>query len=282
MNRAINGNFPASLILSLIWLSLLSGGLAKGAPGENSYTKQAAISETGGKIHLVANDSRPLLQGLEALQQKYGWRIDYEDPQYISKLDFQELNAPDDKSSPVGGRRIPAGGAFVVEFPAGATPDSAPDEQKTLQLVVDAYNHSNNPGRFEVWQYPDRFAVIGTAAHDGEGKISPTPPLLDSKVALPAEERTVSDTFELIAAKTSDKSPVKVAVGIIPFGLDRAHISVGGKELTARDYLENAITTTGRKLCWRLLFDPESKSYVLNFHRVKMAAAKPAANPVKP
>ncbi len=268
-------NFWAWAVIA-IGLGLTLGGQAKDARGENAYAKQATISENGGKIHIVANDSRPLLQALEALQQRYGWRIDYEDPQYISKPDFQEQPASETSS----GRRVPGGGAFIADFPAGSAPDSPPDEQKTLQLVVDAYNQSNNPGRFEVRQYAERFIVVGTSAHDAEGKISPTPPLLDSKITFRAEERTVSDTFDLICKKISELGAMKVSSGIIPFGLDRSQVTVGGQESSARSYVEDLIKATGRKMCWRLLFDPESKSYIINFHQVKVAA-KPAVTPAK-
>jgi hypothetical protein len=257
---------------------LILGGLAKDADGEDVYAKQATISESGGKIHVAANDSRPLLQALEALQQRYGWRIDYEDPQYIAKPDFQDQPASETSS----GRRVPDGGAFAADFPAGSAPDSPPDEQKALQLVVDAYNQSSNPGRFEIRQYGERFIVVGISARDMGGKISPSRPLLDSKITLRAEERTVIDTFDLICKKISDLGTVKVSSGIIPFGLDRSRITVGGTEADARSYVEDLIKATGRKMCWRLLFDPESKSYIINFHQVKSPATKPAVNPAKP
>ncbi len=243
--------------------------------GQGSYLKQATISESGGTIRLVANDSRPLAQALEALQQKYGWRVNYEDPQYISKLDVIEPKGPQDKSSQPGGqRRVPGGGNFVVEFSVAPAPNAIPDEQKTLQMLVDAYNKSGNPGRFELRKDKDRqegvFDVVGTAAHDSQGKIAPQQVLLDSPVTIPAQERTFSDTVDLICQTIEDKTHVKITLGIHPLGLDRTNVTAGGKELSARSYLFRTMESTSRKLVWRLLYDPESNSYFLNIHQVKL------------
>jgi hypothetical protein len=275
MGRTFAAGLSTIIGICLAWSSL--GG---GAKPVDSLVAQATISETGGKVHLAANDSRPLVQALDALQERYGWKIDYEDPEYISKLDYGES-----KASPAGDgpRRIPSGGAFVADLPAPSASNAQPDEQKTVQALVEAYNHSGNPGRFELRQDGEHLVVVGTAAHDAEGKISETKPLLDLMVNLPADERTVAETVDLVCLKISDKSPVKVSFGVHPFNLDRARITLaGGKELSARAYLENTITATGRRLCWRLLFDPESKSYVLDFHQLKLPAALNPANPAKP
>jgi len=248
--------------------------LAETLYGQGSYAKQAAISEAAGKIRLVANDSRPLAQALEALQQKYGWRVNYEDPQYISKLDLSEPKGPQDKSShPEVEQRVPGGGNFLVEFSPGPPPNAAPDEQKTLQLLVDSYNRSGNPGRFELRKDKDRqeqvFDVVGTAAHDNQGKIAQQPVVLDSPLTIAVQERTFSDTVDLICQNIADKSHVKITLGIHPLGLDRTNVTIGGKELTARSYLFRAMESTSRKLVWRLLYDPESDSYFLNVHQVK-------------
>jgi len=81
--------------------------------GQESYSKQATISEAGGKIRLVANDARPLAQALNTLQQKYRWRVNYEDPQYTSKLDLIDAKGLQDTSSyPNGQHRVPSGGSF--------------------------------------------------------------------------------------------------------------------------------------------------------------------------
>ncbi len=63
------------LFIASLWLLT---SLSPWADAQSSYLKQATISEKDGTVHLLANDSRPLAQALDALQGKYGWRINYE------------------------------------------------------------------------------------------------------------------------------------------------------------------------------------------------------------
>jgi hypothetical protein len=71
------------LIEYVTWVSLLvvSQAISQTTSETGSYQKQAAISETEGIVHIAANSPRPLAQTLDALRQKYGWGVDYEDPQ---------------------------------------------------------------------------------------------------------------------------------------------------------------------------------------------------------
>ncbi|MFZ0319796.1 MAG: hypothetical protein WAL56_11780 [Candidatus Sulfotelmatobacter sp.] len=251
------------------------------AYGQESYSKQATISEVDGKVHLVANDSRPLAQALDALQQKYGWRVNYEDPQYTSKVDLIDAKGLQDKSSyPNGQHRVPNGGSFAAELGAVPAAQASLDEKKTLQSLIDSYNRSSNPGRFELRE--DRteqaFDVVGTAAHDSEGRIAPQPVLLDSSITIDTQERTFSDTVDLICQKLAEKTHVPITFGVHPLGLDRVHVTVGGKDLTGRSLLLRAIDPTGRKLCWRLLFDPDSGGYFLNLQLVKRHEGEPGSH----
>jgi hypothetical protein len=240
--------------------------------GQGPYSEQATILETSGKIQLVANDSRPLAQALNALQQKYGWRVNYEDPQYASKLDVIDAKGLQDKSpSPNGQRRVPSGGSLVAELGAAPASNVVPDEKKTLQALIDSYNRSSNPGRFELRENLTEqvFDVVGTAAHDNQGRISQQQVLLDLPITIDSQERSFSDTLDLVCQKIAEKSHITISFGVHPLGLDRVPVTVGGKDLTGRSFLLRAMGSTGRKLCWRLLFDPDSGSYFLNVQQVK-------------
>jgi hypothetical protein len=226
------------------------------AQNTGPYLKQASISEAGGTVRINANSARPLAQVLDALQRKYGWVVDYEEPQYVSQMDTVE--APGGAS-----QSLPSGGSFSVEFPA-----SAPDEEKTLRLVVDSYNHSKNPGRFELRRgAQNSFYVVGTAAHDQKGGIAQQQVLLDFPVTLTTQERTLADTVNLICQETAAQGHTPVTLGVSPTGL-LAHntAKIGGTKVSARDLLSESLTATHHSLYWRLLFDPSSKGYFLNIH----------------
>ncbi len=242
----------------------MSQAISQTARETSSYLKQAAISETAGTIHIVANSPRPLAQTLDALQQKYGWVVDYEDPQFISKLDLAETGDAANRA-PASNllARVPGGGPFSVEFPA-----STPEEEKTLQLVVDSYNRSNNPGRFELRRgKQEAFFVVGAEARDERGQISHQRVLLDVPITLATRRRTVSDTVNLIFRKIAEHRRMAISVGVSPRNLlDHTNVTVGGTKVSARDLLLQTLTSTHRNLYWRLLFDPNSKGYFLDIH----------------
>jgi len=242
-----------------------SGGFSQTA-GENNYVSRAQISHAGETVHLSANDPRPLAQALDALQREYGWLVNYEDPRYVSKLDLVEVTNPPQHRSADSGSQVhyPGGGAFNLDFPNGIPPNSPPDEQATLQLLVDAYNRSNNPGRFDLRKTAEqRFDVVGTSAHDAMGHISRQEVFFDLPVTLVDRQRSAFQTIELICAQITERTHTKVTLGVFPMSLQTTMVKVGGAKVPARTLLSRALATTGRKFVWRLLFDPDSKKYFL-------------------
>jgi len=232
-----------------------------------SYVKQAAISEIAGTIHIVADSPRPLEQTIDALQQKYGWVVDYEDPQFISKLDLVETAKPGDPAPDLNlPALLPGGGPFKVEFPA-----VSPEEEKILQIVVDSYNRSGNPGRFELRKgQQGAFFVVGAQARDGAGQISRQQVLLDVPITLAARKRTVSNTVNLICRKIAEGRRIAVTVGVSPRNLlDHNDATVGGTRVSARELLLQTLRSTRHNLYWRLLFDPDSKGYFLDIHSLR-------------
>ena len=178
-----------------------------------------------------------------------------------TSLRWTSIDAPSDAS-----KRLPSGGNFSVEFPA-----STQDAEKVLRLVVDSYNQSKNPGRFEVRRSaPDRFQVVGLAAHDEKGAISPQQVLLDRPVTLAAEERSITDTLNLICQELAAQSHTAVTIGISPRSvLDHTTVKVGGAKVSARELFLQSFMASHRNLYWRLLFDPASKGYVLDIHLIR-------------
>jgi hypothetical protein len=250
------------LVACLCLACLSSEGWAQTVAAPAQYLKQATVSQTAQTVRITADSPRPLEQILNALHLKYGWAINYEDPQYTSTLDLVE--------SPASHTKLPSGGSFSVEYPA-----AAPDEEKTLRLVLDAYNHSKNPGQFELRRNAQgNFDVVGTGAHNDKGAIAPQQPLFDVPVTLPTEERTISATIDLIFQAIAQQNHSVVKVGVSPRTLlDHTPAKIGGAKVSARELLQQCLTATHRNLYWRLLFDPESKGYYLNIQLVHPVAA---------
>jgi hypothetical protein len=244
-------------------LLVISQAISQTTRESRSYLKQAAISETAGTVHIVANSPRPLAQTLDALQQKYGWVVDYEDPQFNSKLDLVEAeDAANRASASKLPMRVPGGGQFSVDFPATTT-----EEDKILQIVVDAYNGSNNPGRFELRRSKQgAFSVVGMAAHDQRGQLSKQPVVFDLPITLANRKRTASATVKLICQKIAEHYHIAVTIGVTPRSLLEQDVTVGGTKVSARELLLQTLASNRHNFYWRLLFDPNSKGYYLDIH----------------
>jgi hypothetical protein len=258
-----DGNADGSMnsLNSLTCVVLLTGSLlsSQTARETKSYLKQAEVSETAGKIQIVANSPRPLAQILDSLREKYGWAVSYEDPQFISELDLVDAQ---DSTNHARKTNLPRGGVFSVEFP------SAAEEEATLQLVVDLYNRSKNPGRFELRKSEQRnFSVVGVEARDRHGQMSRRRVVFDVPITLAIRPRTASDTVRVICRQVVAQRGVPVTVGVSPRNvLDQTVLTVGGANISARDLLLRTLAATRRPIYWRLLFDPNSKGYFLDIH----------------
>jgi hypothetical protein len=257
------------IIIVLIAI-LVSQGYTQTTPGpKTGYLKQAEVTETGGVVRISANSPRPLLETIDALQRKYGWIIGYEDPRYISHLDVVDVSDP---SEP----QVPAGGQFSVEFPG-----SEPPEEKILSQVINSYNQSKNPGRFELRRTVEgNFYVEGIAAHDEKDEIAPQRPLFDLPMTFAVRETNLGEIIDEICKTVSGESHVSVVLGNSPANiLAHTTVKVGGANVAAREILVQALAAAHRNLYWRVLFDPASKSYFLDIHAARAPAGMPENEP---
>jgi hypothetical protein len=238
--------FPALLALSF--------SMPQATPAKTPYQRQAEVHEAAGSVLIAANSPRPLAQVADALRQKYGWMIDYEDPQFTFPSDLVVVDGPPKQT-------LPAGGEFKIEFSGGN-----PQEEKVLADAVAAYNQSGRPGRFEMRKEEgDRFALVGIQARDESGKLSAQPVLLDAPIAISNEHRTASAVLSLLCQKLSETRHIPVVLGVTPRKLlDHTDVSVGGPDVTAGKLLSQTLAATQRHLYWELVFDPEGKRYLLD------------------
>jgi hypothetical protein len=240
---------------NLVAVYLLCMSCAVDVSAAASYAKEAVITETAGTVQITANSPRPLEQVLYALQRKYGWVVNYEDPQYVSAVDL--VKATDHDS------QLPAGGNFTFE-----SSGTAPDEEKILRGLVDTYNKSKNPGHFELRHTADGlFNVVGTAGHSDKGEIVPQQAPFDLPLTIANQEKTIDETVTRICAEVSKQSHSNVVLAIVPRKvLSQNRVALGGNKVAARELLAKSLLATHEKLYWRLLFDPTSKSYYLDLH----------------
>ena len=282
-------------LVASITLLVIAQAFSQAKPEAASYLKEAQVSETEGMVHVVANSARPLQQVLDALYKKYGWAVDYEDPRLTSQLDLVDIADP--VTHAPHAQTLPAGGKFTVDFPAvsiappppastqtpadSTKPASAPpvlapvvsdDEEKTVRLIVDAYNKSDNPGRFEVRKNGEgNLAVVGTAARDAKGQISPQKPIFDTPLTVVRRQRTATETIELLCQKLTASRGAKVAIGVNPRNLlDHTPVTVGASKAPARDLLRQTLTAAHCNCYLRVVFDPTSKGFYVSIHSIQV------------
>jgi hypothetical protein len=225
---------------------------------------------------LNANDPRPLFQAINALNEEYGWCVNYEDPPY-SEFDMYDSSLPDWRASHPNARgaRTLNGGGFHSEFPEPAflaASDGMGSDfiGKVLQKLVSDYNASGNPGQFTVRKDTDgRYDVIGVSSKNSLGQNQATVAILDTPISLPNDERDAIPTFDTILAVLSKVDGVKVWMsgGLMMTlnPLTGRRLTIGGSNVPARTLLYDAFQQANNHLAfkWSLMFDPDEMDYIL-------------------
>ncbi len=251
----------------------ISGGSLSQA--QTSQIKKPLIYQMGNVVHINADGERPLLVALQALREKYGWIVDYEDPQYLE-------GSGQGNPASLGSRRHPDNrrmGGFSVEFNVGTAPAGRPDENTVLTAVVNAFNQNNAMAQFELRnetaagdedgasksnnQEKPRYDVIGSVVRSGDDGGKEQQFVLDAVIELAKEPRTLEQTIRKISEKVSSQSGVPVMVGAIATS-GSTQLVVGGTEVTARKLLAQALAATGEDLSWLLIYDRNAKHYELS------------------
>ena len=265
------------IVVLPVILLLLTGGSFSQTTNAFSHIKKPLIYQIGNVVHINADGERPLLRALEALQQKYSWIVDYEDPPYSA-----DANQPENTASPPSrrhpnarnGRREP----FSVEFTVGPTADDPPDENAILTTVMNAYNDGSTGAQYELRdennnendknndrQQKHRFEVVGVNRHGQQNDTQSQQPILDLPITLRKEPRSAAQTISAICDQVSKKSKVSVGVGAIDDTTNGdKRVAIGGTDVPARALLSSTVTSMRDHLSWRLLYDSGSKSYKLN------------------
>ncbi len=216
-----------------------------------------------------ANDPRPLDQAITAIRQEYGWIVDYEDPPYESNELVDDTDPNWRKAHPeANGVTRVAGGLFTTTFTSGSDMSSgSPDEKRILDKVVADYEASANPGRFMLkTENTDRFSIVGVGSKGDTGEEKTVAPVLDTRISLPVQERTVSNSIQLILQAVSEGSGYKV-LGSAPVNLVlQARSKIGGENLPARQLLAQAASASRFPLVWALLYDANTHCYFMNFN----------------
>ena len=221
-------------------------------------------------VSLDVTDARPMAAAITALEKRLGRVITYEDPPYLYSPQIADVTAQYSRNT-ASGRRIlvPNGGSFHFSF-APTSAAAADDASAVLNALLDEYNQSGNPGTFRLVQTGSLFHVVPAATMDETGQSKHVSSLLDSTIAMDAEEHPALDALQKVLSAASAARGTKITVGAVPLNLFlQTRFRASSKEMIARDAVIQILQATGREWSWRLLCDPGAAGWcALNLHAV--------------
>lgn len=258
-------------IVGLLTLCLVTAGVvfATGLAVRGRGAQGAGVEK------LSVDDPRPLAEALKKLEDKYGWVITYEDPFYLHESEIVDVTESASRGRDnSGGRRllIPKGGPLSVEYDKPADGQRPADPSQLVQQLLDAHAVKGYAGRFRLESDGRAIHVIPTAYTDRAGELVQQEPVLDAVITLPAGEHSGLQTVQAICDAVSQATGTQVVVATLPVNLFARHRDRQSRvNLKAREALESLLESVGdgqTNLSWRLLFDPDTKTYFLNIHPV--------------
>jgi hypothetical protein len=218
------------------------------------------VTHAAGSATVAASDPRPLWMAMNALEREYGWVIDFDDPIWTESDTTAQNNPVWDAQHPGNPSRMPSGTSFQSTYAEG--PDTSRSPVIVVTKVVQDYNASDNPGRFEVRRSPSgRIGIIGAPRDPSQTHVD----VLDTRVSFPSEPLGSLGALDKLVKLLSAASGVKIVLGSIPYNLlGSASTKAPQGSVPARDILASIAESTDMPLMWDLLYDYDSRSYFLN------------------
>jgi hypothetical protein len=264
----INRIFNTVLGICAIFSPLLLSPLIAQIELAKENLDSARIEHFGNMATLTINSGRPLASASLALENKYGLQINYEDPPF---LDVQDLHDVTDlvSRSPSPNRRVivPKGGVLDLKFPISAGMPENPAD--LLRSLLEAHNQKMNPGIFHIIQHGSTYTIAPQGVQNKKNEFVSQKSPLDTRIDLPILEGNLITIIKMITQKVTISSGVNIVIGMVPDNLfSQTSASLGNYSGTARDLLQSAIDSTGRKMAWRLLCDADGCAF--NVHQVSV------------
>jgi hypothetical protein len=242
--------------------------IAQQKPNRYAWIESGKVEHQSGTATLSCNHPDTLQEVIRTLREEYGWSISTEMPPFFSSFDLVDDTSPKWRAAHPNrpGALHLAGKRFSSTFQESSNMSDSASEEAVLRKVVSDYNSSGNPGRFEVRKLADGvYDVIGTDVRDAQGADLALGALLDTKITLPVQERSLFDTVKLILNTLSITTGKKVIMMSFPNNTFlRSRVTVGGDHVVARDVLLEALQASTRPMVWDLAYAPGTQTYILS------------------
>jgi hypothetical protein len=231
-------------------------------PRTENYIDHPKISRNGNQITMQATSNRPMSLATTGISEEYGYKLDYEDPIFISAAETTNVATPEWIAIHPQKREllIPLGGSFEVRFSEEFNVAGELNKGEIVSKTVSTYNESGLSGRFTVIEESSHdFAVVGLSSDQKQS------PFLGTRISIPKAQRDGAATLKLILDTVSSKTGIPYVIGSRPTRLLKAtNVTVGGDDLIARDLIRQILDETGRSLRWLMLYEPTYNTYHFN------------------
>lgn len=229
-----------------------------------------ACGQTIAQPVLSTDKPRPVMELMRQLENRYGWRIAYEEAPYENASDLVNVVSPVYLATHPGARLlIPKPQQLSVTVPAGAPVASA------IGSIIDRAN--TNEGRSFAVSFDGDFAyIVPMLYRKKDGTVAAFQPMLDTPVNFAIGERTIRETVNRICTQVAAARGIPINEGTIPTNLYHELQTAYANNEPARVVLSRIFETASAgheamaappiRATWDLLYDANEKAYYLNTH----------------
>lgn len=216
---------------------------------------------------ISVESGRPLADVARTLQQRHGVVITYEDPPYLDPSQLKDITRPYDRVRNL----VPRGGPFSFSYSLKTT---RPEEfEAVLKRLLRLYRTTPYANGFRLEKADGVFHIVPDSRRNRTGGEEDYEAYLSTDVQLVRSggPRSAYDALIDLSRSLEQATGLPMIVDPGPAGI-LANATVGDppEHSSARSELLRILTSTGERLSWHLLYDPEESrpAFYLNLDRV--------------
>ena len=208
----------------------------------------ADVRRSANEITFITESWRPLHPIARAVASRFDMIITVEDPVWAFPLDTEDVAAADPQFSASHNNvhyTVMKRHRLQISLPVEGKPPVPASE--IMRRVAEAAN-AEMPYGYRVDAGKVGYALVPTKTHTNPGSIDVTP-LLDRRVTIPRDARTIAEHAKLLAQELRRQTGVRVAccqslVAGVPWGT--ARVEFGAQDEPAREVLKSLISLEGQ------------------------------------
>lgn len=234
-----------------------------GPPARVSAATFARQQPDAASVLVSGESGRPLQEVVDALRQRHGWLVSYEDPPFEADQDLVDVTAAVRRDGHLERKVfVPRGGPFTFIYDLRAAVAEGP--VSILRALTDDYALTDNPGTFDVRATPPLFHVVPTSVRGRDGRVRPITSILDTRVTLIEGRRSVATLLDEVTGDVSRQIGVRVSVGVVADNLLlQTFVQSAAVNESARQVITRALATVNRPATWDLRYAPRVGVYMM-------------------